>query len=230
MASKKSAGRTKAILALSLLFGPAIFLIVIGLVGARSCEHKFKVPDDYGQLFDYSFTDARGKKYTSKDFSDNVVLINVLQPKCPDSCGISMWHLDQSIYQNIRTSKKKLGSVRIISFVTDGKGNPVEDVQQVADMLKDRVEGYDPDMWLVASGVSKSIYDIESNGQTLLQTGDDKFGGEGYQELMLLADKQNHLRMVLPGDSEGMIRRMKEHVALLQKVYDKEKKERNKGK
>lgn len=230
MATKKSAGRKKAILALSLLFGPAIFLIIIGLVGARSCEHKFKVPDDYGQLVDYSFTDARGKKYTSKDFSDNVVLINILQPKCPDSCGISFWHIDQSIYQNIRTSKKKLGSVRIISFVTDGKGNPVEDISQVADMMEDRVEGYDPDMWLIASGDSKSIYDVQNNNQTLLQKGEDKFGGEGYQELMLLADKDNHLRMVLPGNSEGMVRRMKEHVALLQKVYDKAKKDKNRGK
>lgn len=230
MATKKSAGRTKSIIAFSILFGPAFLLIIIALVGARSCEHKFKVPDDYGQLYDYSFTDARGKKYTSKDFKNNVVLINILQPKCPDSCGISFWHVDQQIFQNVRTSKKKLGSVRIISFVTDGQGNPVEDVSQVADMLKDRVEGYDPDMWYVASGESKAIYDIESNGETLLQTGSDKFGGEGYQELMLLADKQNHLRMVLPGDSEGMIRRMKEHVALLQKVYDKEKKEKNRGK
>lgn len=233
MASKKSAGRTKAILALSLLFGPAIFLIIIGLVGARSCEHKFKVPDDYGELIDYSFTDARGKEYTSKDFSENVVLINVLQPKCPDSCGISFWHLDHHIYQTIRTSKKKLGSVRIISFVTDGKGNLVTDakqVKQVADMLKDRVEGYDPDVWYVASGDSKSIYDMKNNGQTLLQTGDDKFGGQGFQELFLLADKENHLRMVLSGGSEGMVRRMKEHVALLLKVYDKEKKEKNRGK
>jgi cytochrome oxidase Cu insertion factor (SCO1/SenC/PrrC family) len=230
MARKESAGRTKSFLALSILFGPAIFLIIIGIVGARSCEHKFKVPDDYGQLADYSFTDARGKKFTSKDFDDNVVLINILQPKCPDSCGISFWHLDQHIFQNVRTSKKKLGSVRIISFVTDGKGNPVQDVKQVSDMLKDRVEGYDPDMWYVASGDSKLIYDIQSNGETLLQEGVDKFGGEGYQELMLLADKDNHLRMVLPGDSEGMVRRMKEHVALLQKVYDKAKKDTNRGK
>jgi hypothetical protein len=230
MANKKSAGRTKSILALSILFGPALFLIIIGVVGARSCEHKFKVPDDYGELIDYSFTDARGKKFTSKDFKDNVVLINVLQPKCPDSCGISFWHLDQSIYQNVRTNKKKLGSVRIISFVTDGKGNPVTDVKQVSDMVKDRVEEYDPDIWYIASGESKAIYDMENNGETLLQTGDDKFGGEGYQELMLLADKENHLRMVLPGDSEGMIRRMKEHVALLQKVYDKEKKKKSQGK
>ncbi|MCJ8289163.1 MAG: SCO family protein [Crocinitomicaceae bacterium] len=230
MARKESAGRMKAVLALSLLFGPAIFLIIIALVGARSCEHKFKVPEDYGQLYDYSFTDARGKKFTSKDFKDNVVLINILQLKCPDSCSISFWHVDQHIFQNVRSSKKKLGSVRIISFVTDGKGNPVEDVQLVADMMKDRVAGYDPDMWYVASGDSRPIYDMQNNNQTLLQTGDDKFGGEGYQQLMLLADKDNHLRMVLPGDSEGMVRRMKEHVALLQKVYDKAQKEERRGK
>lgn len=39
---------------------------------------------------------------------------------------------------------------------------------------------------------------------------------------MLLLDKKNHLRMVLSGKTEGMIRRMKEHIALLQKQYDKE--------
>jgi hypothetical protein len=39
---------------------------------------------------------------------------------------------------------------------------------------------------------------------------------------MLLLDKKNHLRMVLSGKTEGMIRRMKEHIALLQKQYDKQ--------
>jgi len=34
--------------------------------------------------------------------------------------------------------------------------------------------------------------------------------------------KKNHLRMVLSGKTEGMIRRMKEHIALLQKQYDKQ--------
>ena len=39
---------------------------------------------------------------------------------------------------------------------------------------------------------------------------------------MLLLDKENHLRMVLNGHTEGMVRKMKEHLALLQKEYDKE--------
>ena len=49
-----------------------------------------------------------------------------------------------------------------------------------------------------------------------------------FQELILLLDKKEHLRMVLPGNQEGLIRRMKEDLALLQKQYDKERKAKSK--
>lgn len=225
MASKTTAGRLKVIFALLLLFGPALLLV---LISTRGCEHKFKVPDDYGPVINYHFTDGQGREFSSKDFTDNVVLVNTLQLKCPDSCAVSFWHIDQHIFQPVRKSKKKLGSVRIISFVTDGKGNPIEDVSQVQEMMEDRVEGYDPNLWYIASGKSRELYDIKSNDQTLLQQGEEYFGGEAYQELLLLLDKSNHLRMVLPGNEEGLVRRMKEHVALLQKAYDKEKAKANK--
>tara|TARA_B100000963_G_C22578731_1_gene649800 strand:- start:1395 stop:1583 length:189 start_codon:yes stop_codon:yes gene_type:complete len=52
-------------------------------------------------------------------------------------------------------------------------------------------------------------------GQSLIQD------GEGFNELMLLMDKKHHLRMVLSGNREGHIRRMKQTMALLQKQYDK---------
>ena len=42
----------------------------------------------------------------------------------------------------------------------------------------------------------------------------------GFQELMLLSDKSNHLRMVLPGKTESTIRTMRDHMALLEKEYD----------
>jgi hypothetical protein len=38
---------------------------------------------------------------------------------------------------------------------------------------------------------------------------------------MLLVDKKNHLRMVLPGKTESTIRTMRDHMALLEKEYDK---------
>ena len=113
--------------------------------------------------------------------------------------------------------------MRIISFVTDGKGKPAKNIAMVRQMMEREVEGYDPKLWIVATGDVRSIYDIENNNQTLLQTGDRYYGGEAFQELMLLTDKQNHLRMVLKGNQEGLIRRMKESIALLLKQYDKDR-------
>jgi cytochrome oxidase Cu insertion factor (SCO1/SenC/PrrC family) len=220
MASKNTAGRTRRFLLFLILFGPALILIFIS---TRGCTHKFKILEDYGAVAPYSFIDGEGKKHSTSDLKGNIVLINTLQPSCPDSCAISFWHLDQLIYQHVRKNKKKLGSVRIISFVTDGEGKPLDDLSSVRDMIYDQVEEYDPEVWMLASGDPKAIYDMTSNGQNLLEEGDEYFGGNAYQELQLLVDTKNHLRMVLPGDSEGMVRRMKEHVALLIKQYDKEK-------
>lgn len=220
MATKSTAGRTRRLLIFLILFGPALILIFIS---TRGCNHKFKVLEDYGAVVPYTFVDGEGKKHSTADLKGNIVLINTLQPSCPDSCAISFWHLDQLIYQHVRKNKKKLGSVRMVSFVTDGEGKPLDDLSSVRDMIYDKVEGYDPEVWMLASGDPKAIYDMTNNGQTLLEEGDEYFGGNAYQELQLLVDTKNHLRMVLPGDSEGMIRRMKEHVALLIKQYDKEK-------
>ena len=132
--------------------------------------------------------------------------------------------MNQILYQHIRkNSHKQLKQVRIISFITDGKGNPVKDIDVVQQMMAREVEGYDPSLWIVASGDVRSIYNIENNNQTLLQKGKQYYGGEAFQELILLTDKQNHLRMVLKGNQEGLIRRMKESVALLLKQYDKDR-------
>lgn len=220
MASKATAGRLKGILAFLLLFGPAFLLVFIG---TRGCDHKFKELDDFGAAVDYKFTDPSGKKYSSKDFEGQIVLITTLQETCPENCSISFWQLNQAIYQHIRKNKnKKLKQVKIISFVTDGEGNPVEDLSVLQKAMTDHVEGYDPEIWLLAAGSAREIYDFERNNESLLKEGDEFYGGQAYQELILLLDKENHLRMVLSGTSEGMIRRMKEHVALLHKQYIKE--------
>ncbi len=220
MAEKYSkAGRFKGIILFVLLFGPASLLIFIS---SRGCNHKFKELEVLAPMPNYSFKGVNGKEYTQESFKGNVVLFTTLQLTCPDSCAISFWHLDQMIYQQLRKSKKKLGHVKIVSFVTDGKGNPVTNLKDMQFVLKDQVEGFDPSIWILASGDARKMYDLNRNGESLLVEGESFFGGEAFQELFLLADKQNNLRMVSRGNSEGLIRRMREHMALLDKQYDKE--------
>ena len=224
MAERTKAGRIKVIYAFILLFGPALFLIFIS---TRGCNHKFKTLDDYGQAVNYRIRTDDGKTYRSKDFQGDIIIVTTLQETCPHDCSVSFWHLDQSIYQHIRkNSRKKMKQVRIISFVTDGKGNPVEDLSVIRQAIEDNVEGYDPKIWILASGDVRAMYDFEHNGQSLLQNETEGSAQPSFEELMLLLDKNNHLRMVLSGKTEGMIHRMKEHIALLQKQYDKEKSDR----
>ncbi|MCF8408660.1 MAG: SCO family protein [Crocinitomicaceae bacterium] len=223
MKKKISGVNIRGILATLLVFGPALLLIFIG---TRGCEHNFKELDDYGAAVPYSFVDASGKKRTYKEFENTIVIVTTIQESCPDTCSLSFWHLDQIIYQHLRKNKsKKLKQVRLISYVTDGKGNCVKDLKFAQSMLKERVEGYDSTLWILAMGDVKSVYNFKNNGKSLLEKGPDYFGGEYFQEIMLLLDKKNHLRMALRGNQEGMIRRMKEHLALLQKQYDKSAKQ-----
>ena len=228
MDTKRSlSSRLKSVLALLLVFGPASLLV---FMATRGCDHKFKVLEDYG-LVPYSKFNIYSKgNLVPGDFSDfkgNILLITTIQKTCPTDCAINMWHIDQMLFQHIRKNKrKKLKQVRIISFATDGKGNPlpVNELETINQSLIDNVEGYDPKLWMIASGDSKKVFDFEFNGQKLVRQGKEFYGGESFQELILLLDKKGHLRMVLRGNQEGLVRRMREHIALLQKQYDKERK------
>lgn len=182
----------------------------------RSCEHKFETLENYGTITSFNFTDVNGNKRSSLDFKGDIVLISTIQESCPDSCSVLLWNINQTIYQRIwknRTKKRK--QVKILSFVTDDNGNPIKDLSPIEDLLKKIVPNYDPSIWVLAKGDVKSIYDIEHNGASLLQDGNK------FQELMLLMDKKQCLRMVLSGKKEGHIRRMEQSMALLQKEYDK---------
>jgi cytochrome oxidase Cu insertion factor (SCO1/SenC/PrrC family) len=224
--TKQPRNRAKSILALLLVFGPALFLIFIS---TRSCEHRFKQLEDYGLVHNVSFqVKENGKTQTKSlaDYKGDIVIISTIQTTCPKECGISLWHFNQILYQHIRKNKrKKLKQVRLISFATDKNGNPATDEQiaSIRDMLREDVEGYDPSLWIIAKGNPAEVYNMKHNNQSLYRKGAQYFGGVSYSSLLMLLDKQNHLRMVLKGDEEGMIRRMKEHLALLQKQYDKER-------
>lgn len=188
----------------------------MALFMTRSCEHKFETLENYGQIKPFVYTDISGSKRSSSEFKGDIVLITTIQESCLDSCSILLWHINQMIYQRIwknRTKKRK--QIRILSFVTDGNGNPTDNLTEVEDVLKNQVPNYDPSIWILANGDVKSIYNIKHNGASLLQD------GIKFQELMLLMDKKQCLRMVLSGKREGHIRRMEQSMALLQKEYDK---------
>lgn len=230
-ANAASRSKRKSILALTLVFGPALFLI---FMATRGCDHRFKQLADFGlvQTPTFSVYNHKGKQQLSlKDYQDQVVLITTLQTTCPHDCGLAFFPLTQNLYKDLRTNKrKKLKQVRLLSVVVDSLGNPVSEAQllDIQDMLRTRVEGFDPELWQLVSADPKIFYNLTNNGQQLIVKDKKYFGGVSYNELIMLLDKKNHLRMVLNGHTEGMIRKMKEHLALLMKQYDKERAQKEK--
>lgn len=221
-----SRSKGKSILALSLVFGPALFLI---FMATRGCDHRFKELADYGLVQAPTFTvyNHQGKQTKSlKDYQNQVVLLNTIQTTCPYQCGLAFFPLTQKIYKDLRTNKrKKLKQVRMLSLVVDSLGNPVSEKEllDIQDMLRNNVEGYDPELWQLVIADPKDFFNHKNNGVDLIVRDKKYFGSVSYNELIMLLDKKNHLRMVLNGHTEGMIRKMKEHLALLMKQYDKER-------
>ncbi len=221
MASKNTAGVMKFVKLALILFAPAILLIVLS---SRSCNHRFVTLDDYGKVPTFQFQTLDGKLKTNEDLKGKIVLLVNIQENCIDSCGINLFSFEKTLYQEIQSHKKSYKDVEIVSFVQDAFRNPVEDLSRTEDFMKDKIHRYDPNKWILAKGDSKPIYNIQHNGTNLLAESEKEYGKNAYQSLVLLMDKEGHLRMVLDGKEEGMIRKMKEHLALLMKQYDKDEK------
>ncbi len=212
------AGLFKRLMLALLLVGPASLLL---LVSSRSCEHNFLELDVMAEMPNYSFEDIHGKTFTNETLKGNVVIFTTIQKMCPDSCSISIWNVDRNLFKYVRENKKKMGHVKIVSFVTDGQGNSADNLEEIDFLLKDQVVGYDPTIWMLAKGDARKIYDISRNGAKLLNDEKGHYGGEAYQELLLLVDKENNLRMVTKANEEDEVRKMYQSMALLEKQYDK---------
>ena len=212
------AGLLKRIMLALLLIGPACVLL---LVSSRSCEHNFIELDVMAKMPDYAFEDIHGEKYTQDSFKDKVVIFTTIQKTCPDSCAISIWNIDRNLFKYIRENPKKMKHIKIVSFVTDGQGNAVDNLDEINFLLTDQVVAYDPKIWMLAKGDARKVYDVTRNGVKLLNDEKGHYGGEAFQELLLLVDKDNNLRMVTKANIEDEVRKMYQSMALLEKQYDK---------
>ena len=218
--NKLQAGRTKPILLMLLVFGPALFLIIVSL---NKCEHKFEQLPVYGDVGSYSFQAADGRIISNETQKGKVTLFSTIQTSCPQNCAIDLVKYNLMIYQHYRKYQKKMSHIKFVSIVTDENGDPGSDFSEIEYLMEDMIEGYDPEIWTLVTGDPAQIYDIENNGVNLYrERNDSAFATKPYLEMLLIVDKENNLRLVRKGNVEGLIRDYKEHIALLQKQYDKE--------
>lgn len=217
----KEASRVKKLLMASLVFVPALTLL---LTSTMKCEHKFQELDYYGNIPKYTATTLDGSVISNETFKNKIVIYSVLNETCPKECAISLWDFNQQIFRFVKENPNKLKDVVIVSFVVDKDGKPVKDLSTMKQILEFNVLEYNPKIWILATGNAQELYNIEHNKQNLSKIeGEEYFGGKAYYSLLLLGDKENQLRMAFKGDSESMVRKFQQHLTLLLKEYDKKK-------
>ena len=214
------AGRWKSILMLVLVFGPASLLI---LISTNKCEHKFEELPFYGGLDDFELYLSDGTKLTPESQLGKITLFTTIQATCPNTCALNIPQFNLLLYQHYRKNRKKLGHIQIVSIMTDEDGNPTDNFDEITFLLEDMINDYDPEIWILASGDPKQIFDVTNNNVRWIEQRDDQaFAGKPYLETMMIVDKDNNIRLLRRGSDEGNIRDFKQHVALLQKQYDKD--------
>lgn len=223
--AKKKPGFFKRSQIIIILALPALVIIFSFMIN-RSCVHKFVQLDVLGEIPQFTATTIEGKTVTNASFKGETIIYTTLQMSCPKDCGINFWFMYQHLFKYIRSHRFENPDVKIVSIV-EGRNGELATHQDLADMeaiLRDNVQDYDPQFWMVISGDPTKLYDIIKKGKSLKDVDGEEFvNGKAYNSTLLLADKDNQLRMMMRGDKEGTVRTMGQHLQLLLKEYSSKK-------
>jgi len=213
-----------------LMLGPAFLIVVFG----RGCRSNYQQLDSFGQVGQFNFYFADSTPFNNDSLKGKITIFTTYQVTCPDSCGIDLWFMREHLFKKIYNNRKKLPHVQIISILTDTKGNPIQ-LEEDADFgIKDIVvkglkkEVYNKTIWRLVSGDPKQIYNITHNKINLYEAQKDGFlSNRLFLECLLLIDENGKLRFIRYGRSESMIRDFHEGFMLLEKEFEKKKRNRN---
>jgi hypothetical protein len=213
-----------------LMLGPALLIVVFG----RGCTSKYQELDIFGQVGNFTFHFEDGTPFNRDSLKGKITIFTTYQVACPDSCGIDLWFMREQLYKKIYNNRKKLPHVQIISILTDVQGNPIN-FEEGADFgIRDIVtkglkkEEYNKSIWRLVSGDPKQIYNITHNGINLYEEVKEGFlSNRPFLECLMLVDEQGRLRFVRYGRSEGMVRDFHEGFMLLQKEFERKRREGN---
>jgi cytochrome oxidase Cu insertion factor (SCO1/SenC/PrrC family) len=194
------------------LFGPGSLIYFL----AKNVENKFvELPylgehhfeyDANGNVSDstlytipnFNLTTIKGEKITRNSFKDKFLVVTTIQNSCPDDCGMYFLHYDEIFYSKLSKNTDSYDDVIVLTVLTDHDGNPVDKVSDKLIEEVKQIEGYDPNLWVIATGDPKPLFDFKIANKhfyELPSTPDnDEVGTKAFINSMLLIDKQGHIR------------------------------------
>ncbi|MGV6862493.1 MAG: hypothetical protein ACWA41_12030 [Putridiphycobacter sp.] len=225
------------------LFGPGFIIWFI----AKTVRNEFKelpylgevtyTKNDNGEIVDSTYYTVPkfelerldGKKITNNTIKNKFIVLSTLQNSCPDTCGIYMYHFVELFYKILIKNHDNYSNVKIISILTDLDGNPVYNpspqlLGELANIKaeNENEEGYSDDIWWVATGDPKPLYDFEFNGSSFYDnpaTPDNfEVGSKAFINSLVLIDKEGHIRGFTGARRDSDIRNFLDLIKILKKI------------
>lgn len=162
----------------------------------------------------FSFTNQDGQTITQEDVKDKVYIANFFFASCPTICPVMTNQLKRAQYE-----LREIEDFRILSHTVDPKRDTIEALQAYAKKYY-----ADTNTWHFLRGSKEYTYEMGRDGYYLsAHESPDAPGGFLHSEMIVLIDKDKHIRGFYDGTNSEEIDRMVAEVKLLYKEEDRKK-------
>ena len=180
--------------------------------GPREVSPESEKDTIYHVVPEFGFLNQDGKFVTQDNFKDKIYIANFFFTSCPSICPKMMTELKR--FRKI-TDEKNM-DVMIISHTVDPKRDSVETLKRYADK-----NAINTEKWHLVTGDKDVIYDLGMEGY-FLSAGEDAEadGGFLHSEIVVLVDKEKHIRGLYTGTKTKEIDRLISDLEILIKEYE----------
>jgi len=217
----KSKTTQRIVIFAGILIVPAFFIFLFSKASPKYStipyfgEHKITENDTvFYTVHGFQFDGIKGK-LSEKDFEGKYLIVSILFNTCPHNCNIPFEQFKYFFYNDLAKNKSKFDDVHLLSQVV---GDSIIDLETMYNYLE-----IDKNRWTLAIGNENAIYDVNLLKKNPWQTADTVNGFErGAYGLILLLDKQRHIRGVYQCNRTSEFDRLEDELVLLKREDDKQ--------
>lgn len=172
----------------------------------------------YHQIPPFQFTDQNGQAFGDADLNGKIYVANFFFTSCPTICPAM-----QTLMKKVHDTDDfvKLNDFKLVSFTVD----PDRDSPEILKAFGERL-GADDNRWKFLTGNRDSIYSIGMKGFFVNAMEDSAAdGGFLHSDMMLLIDRDKHIRGIYEGTSLKDVKRLIDEIKVLIAEYNSAHKE-----
>lgn len=172
----------------------------------------------YHSIPSFQFIDQDGNTFGNKNLEGKIYVANFFFTSCPSICPAM-----QTLMKKVQDQDdfKKLEDFKLISFTVDPETDSTSRLKEFSNKIQ-----ADSSRWYFLTGDKKAIHDLAFKGFMVNAMEDATApGGFLHSDMILLIDRDKHIRGIYEGTSLKDVKRMIDEIKVLVAEYNTAKKE-----